>query len=203
MGYSVRFFRLNWDSLIPALNGERMGLLKEIPKGPAKSILSSGLSRGLDPMEGLRELLGGDLGRKAAARGPEPAVESIEDLSPGQALAWLALTEHLGVPAGQLVHNSKAGPAFRDHFLEVSLPAVLGPFDWYLLVDRPLFGLTFPGYPTWGGLRAAECADFLRGRDPGDVPEIEDPDEQEWLEEVYGAIESAHAANTDLITQYY
>ncbi len=203
MGYTVSFFSMNLSNLAMALRGEqRDRLRRHIIQGAGGKLFASAAGRGLDCEAALADLLGGTLGSALVSR-PAQSPAEPQDASDAVAIAFLALIQTLGVPAGELIHNSAAGPMFRDHFLDQTLPSVLAPFDWYLLVDRPMFGLTHPGYPTWGGLGQQECQTLWQGHSLDTLPELEDSDEEEWLYSIGEALTVANAHGTGLLTLYY
>jgi hypothetical protein len=75
--------------------------------------------------------------------------------------------------------------------------------DLELLLQRPLFGLLLPAYPSWGGLKKSELASLLKGREPTDAFESGDPDFEDWFYLLEAALREAGALDTDLVTLYF
>src|SRR5260370_27624768 len=103
----------------------------------------------------------GSRGRVLRARGVDPVGEESRAASPDLAVAFTALLETLGQTVGQLIHNSAAGPAFREQFLPSAQNALKCPLDLNFLIERPLFGIVHEDYPAWCGLRRSEFFEWL------------------------------------------
>lgn len=204
MSYALELYAVDWNALTATL-GRADGALVERIASRASSLFPDGI----DDAEGRRlvfrrtldAFLFGPRGLEIAARGPLPEHEE-EELSDVAAIVFSNILSATGSPLGALDHSSTGGPAFRDDFL-LRLPLLLGvPFDFTLLIARPLFGLTHPSYPSWGGLHRDEIAAIV-DREPDPPPLTGDDDVDLWLHDLHEALTECSVRKTDLVTIYW
>lgn len=106
----------------------------------------------------------------------------------------------LGAPVDTIDHSSTGGEWFRAHFIEDVLGAVIGPAAAHLL-DRPLAGTSWSGYPSMGWLTADEVSAAAAALD-GATPDEDDPDSAEMLELVSDILQMAAETGQDVVTVY-
>ena len=205
MGYMLEFYSLPWAGLGAALGSGDAGLLqraRELQRSQMEDVAAD-LPAGREWEGALEDLIGGDLGRRLRGRDALGQGEP-EEASQAAAVAMAALVRALGERLGGLSHRTRGGDVFREDFLGGQAQTALHPpVDLRLLTQRPLFGLVHSGYPSWGGLAAAEARAIVTGTpEPDDLPDLEDPDASSWLFALWEMLASAGDRERDLVTLY-
>ncbi|MBI4278789.1 MAG: hypothetical protein HY660_10060 [Armatimonadetes bacterium] len=205
MGYAVEFYSLDWANLQRVFGSGDHRLLDRI-RAQWEAALITAHAEEIEQVEwrgALWELLIGPRGKQLAARGPEPRAGKPEEVSAAAALAMAAIVRAEGTYAGSMRHRSKGGQYFRETFLaRQARDALASQTDLDLILARPLFGMTYDGYPSWGGLTKAEIGTLLGGRRWEDLPRLADPDPAAWLLELWNALAAVDASGFDLVTLY-
>jgi hypothetical protein len=202
VGYTLDFFSLDWKRLREALGSGDRTLFDEVRQGAGAVPFASAARHGYDCQKALESLIMGQRGRVMRTRGVDTVGEESQAATPDLAVAFTALLETLGQTVGQLIHNSAAGPAFRDQFLPRAQNALKCPLDLNFLIERPLFGIVHEDYPAWGGLRRSEVVEVLGKQALDELPEMDDTDEDEWLYELVEALRYSRQSGVDLVTLY-
>lgn len=202
MGYSLDLFCLDWQRLGNALGSGDLAMIDRVSRGTGAAFFPDAARRGHDCAKALEGLILGDYGKRLRARGVDAAMAEPETVTAEVAIAFCALIETLGQTAGQVIHNSAAGTAFRDRFLFQAQVVLQSPVDLDRLIQRPLFGIVHEGYPAWGGLSRAEVAQVLSRHPLEELPEMEDSDQDEWLYGILEALQHSRQAGVDSITLY-
>lgn len=110
-----------------------------------------------------------------------------------------ALARRLAPLAGSLDHSSAAGSWFRDELIGRRLAEVIGATPAAHLLNRPVDGFSWSGYPSLGWLSHAEIDSVLR---TAIRPIDADDDESDHIATVLSAFTRAADAGTDLVTVY-
>ena len=107
----------------------------------------------------------------------------------------------LGAPVDTVDHSSAGGPWFRDHFVHDVLGGLIGRDAAAHLLERPLAGTHWSGYPSMGWLTRHEVAAAVAALDtaPSDT---DDPESAELLELVTDILHMAAETAQDLVTVY-
>jgi hypothetical protein len=111
----------------------------------------------------------------------------------------------LGTPVDAVDHGSAGGEWFRDHFVEKVLGGLIGRDAAVHLVERPLAGTQWSGYPSMGWLTRDEVAAAVAALDAaGDEPlaDADDPESEELLELVNDILHMAAETGQDVVTVY-
>ena len=113
------------------------------------------------------------------------------------------LIRHLGERIGEVQHSTRGGPSFRQIFTPGSMAGVFSSGHYLpALLQRPLFGLTYPDYPSWGGLSRTELSQVAGEPKPNAAPSSGDPDQAAWAFEIAHVLEYACTLDLDLVTLY-
>lgn len=112
----------------------------------------------------------------------------------------------LGAPVDTIDHSSIGGGWFRAHFIDDVLGALIGPDAAAHLLDRPLAGTSWSGFPSMGWLTADEvaaaAAALAGATTDDDDPVGADPDGAEMLELVSDILQMAAETGQDVVTVY-
>lgn len=117
----------------------------------------------------------------------------------------VALLRELGSPVDVVHHSSAGGTWFRDSFIDTTLGGLIGIETAGYLVERPLAGAKWTGYPSMGWLTRDELADAVRTLELADayaVPGIDDPESEELLELFADILYEAAETGQDVVTVY-
>lgn len=117
----------------------------------------------------------------------------------------VTLLRELGKPVDSVSHSSEGGTWFRDEFVDEVLAGVVGAEAAGYLVERPLAGTEWSGYPSMGWLAKAELdAAVARLDEAGEdaIEDVDDADSQEMLEAVNDVLHMAAMSGQDLVTVY-
>lgn len=117
----------------------------------------------------------------------------------------LELLRELGRPVDAVDHGSAGGQWFREHFIGGVLSSLIGADTAGYLLDRPLAGAEWSGYPSMGWLTRGELAEAMSaldeaGADP--LAHLDDPESEELLELVDEILRMAAETGQDLVTFY-
>ncbi|WP_194909153.1 hypothetical protein [Catenulispora rubra] len=115
------------------------------------------------------------------------------------------LLRHLGSPVDAVDHSSAGGTWFRDRFIGEALAGLIGAEPAGHLLDRPLAGTKWTGYPSMGWLTRNELADAVSALDEAGedaLAPLDDPDSEELLEIVGDILHMAAQTHQDLVTIY-
>jgi hypothetical protein len=130
-------------------------------------------------------------------------LEELGDKGDAEIVAQRAVEflRELGAPVDSLDHSSIGGDWFRVHFIDDVLGGLIGRDTAAHLLERPLAGTTWSGFPSMGWLTADEVAAAVAALD-GTTPELDDPDSAEMLELVSDILQMAAETGQDVVTVY-
>jgi hypothetical protein len=197
MGYQLECFALDHAELRAVMGSGRGDILRQVVAAEARLFVTN---PGEPWRAALRELVMGERGRLAAAQAADPSLPGLP-ATPAEAAAMVALLRWMGHRAGELIHNSRAGPKFRAMFDPGFAPRQFAdPRLAPQLLGRPLGGLVNGNYPCWGGLAHAELVRLQDGSGPEASPS--DPDQAQWLFELGAIVADVWRWQADLVTLY-
>jgi hypothetical protein len=130
-------------------------------------------------------------------------LEELGDKGDAEIVAQRAVEflRELGAPVDSLDHSSIGGDWFRVHFIDDVLGGLIGRDTAAHLLERPLAGTTWSGFPSMGWLTADEVAAAVAALD-GATPELDDTDSAEMLELVSDVLQMAAETGQDVVTVY-
>lgn len=110
-----------------------------------------------------------------------------------------AVVRACGTRLGELIHNARAGPEFRQMFEADFTPRRFAtPERAGLLLDNHCFGLRRTDYPCWGGLSQAQRLQL--GKAAAQAPD--DDDQHQWLYALENILGDPREWKSDLFTVY-
>jgi hypothetical protein len=115
------------------------------------------------------------------------------------------LLRELGSPVDVVDHGSAGGTWFRDRFVDEVLGGLIGAEIAGFLLERPLAGLRWSGFPSMGWLTRSELADVVKALDEAGadaLAELDEPESEELFELVNDILRMAAEAGRDLVTLY-
>ena len=205
MGYTLEIYQLGWYDIGKALGGGGRELFDRVVRENEARFFAGAPGDSDEPViwrKIVEAFVCGRRGEETAGRGPEFPGEE-EALSGPAALAVAAIIATIGEPIGRMEHSSAGGEMFRRFIEEEAFKALQPPFGLGFLLDRPLFGMTHDGFPSWGGLKYREIKDIVSGRSISDLPDLEDSDLNAWLFELFDLLETAYENESYIVTVYW
>lgn len=139
-----------------------------------------------------------ELTAQLAAQGASNAPETV-------AKHAVELLRELGRPVDAVTHSSAGGAWFRDRFIGEALAGLIGAEPAGHLLDRPLAGAKWTGYPSMGWLARNELADAVSALDEAGenaLAHLDDPESEELLEIAGDILRMAAETHQDLVTIY-
>jgi len=115
------------------------------------------------------------------------------------------LLRELGRPVDAVDHGSAGGTWFRDRFIDEVLGGLIGTETAGFLLERPLAGAQWSGFPSMGWLTRSELADAISALDEAGadaLAHLDEPESEELFELVDDVLRMAAATGQDLITLY-
>ena len=194
----LSFYSLGWDELSVVIGCRDRKLYRKI-LDHAESELEGDFEPedfegGPDFEEGLDRWIQGEIG---SVGGTPKAIENL-----GDALAFRALVDYLGRPAGTMSHSATSGKLFLERVLEGDAAKELKPpFPIAYLLSRPILSYESASDLTWGGLNHAELESIAPGL-AADPPSSPDLLVDEFLPELWNCLGSAVDLGNDLVTIY-